>query len=100
MSDLEEMGYLEQLHSSSGRIPSNKGYRLYVDELMQIPNLTPEELYIIKSQIIDATLFEVDKIIKQAINLLSELTNLTSIVKAPSIKGIYKAYTTDKYRIQ
>ncbi|APM38279.1 heat-inducible transcriptional repressor HrcA [Clostridium kluyveri] len=89
MSDLEEMGYLEQLHSSSGRIPSNKGYRLYVDELMQIPNLTPEELYIIKSQIIDATLFEVDKIIKQAINLLSELTKLTSIVKAPSIKKGY-----------
>jgi len=89
MSDLEEMGYLEQLHSSSGRIPSNKGYRLYVDELMQIPNLTPEELYIIKSQIIDVTLFEVDKIIKQAINLLSQLTKLTSIVKAPSIKKGY-----------
>ncbi|WP_368488513.1 heat-inducible transcriptional repressor HrcA [Clostridium sp. BJN0013] len=89
MSDLEDMGYLEQLHSSSGRIPSNKGYRLYVDELMQIPNLTPEELYIIKSQIIDVTLFEVDKIIKQAINLLSQLTKLTSIVKAPSIKKGY-----------
>lgn len=89
MSDLEEMGYLEQLHSSSGRIPSNKGYRLYVDELMQIPTLTPEELYIIKSQIIDAALFEVDNIIKQAINLLSQLTKLTSMVKAPSIKKGY-----------
>ncbi|MFL0195807.1 heat-inducible transcriptional repressor HrcA [Clostridium sp. WILCCON 0269] len=89
MSDLEEMGYLEQLHSSSGRIPSNKGYRLYVDELMPIPNLSPEELYIIKSQIIDAALFEVDKIIKQAINLLSQLTRLTSIVKAPSIRKGY-----------
>ncbi|MHC6179116.1 heat-inducible transcriptional repressor HrcA [Clostridium sp. JNZ X4-2] len=86
MSDLEEMGYLEQLHSSSGRIPSNKGYRLYVDKLMQIPNLTPEEMHIIKSQIINNALFEVDKIIKQAICLLSELTRLTSIVRAPSVK--------------
>ncbi|MEY7998975.1 heat-inducible transcriptional repressor HrcA [Clostridium sp. Mt-5] len=86
MSDLEEMGYLEQLHSSSGRIPSNKGYRLYVDKLMQIPNLSPEEMHIIKSQIINNALFEVDKIIKQAIYLLSELTRLTSIVRAPSVK--------------
>ena len=76
MSDLEEMGYLEQLHSSSGRIPSNKGYRLYVDKLMHIPRLSPEEMYIIKSQIITDALFEVDKIIKQAIYLLSELTKI------------------------
>ena len=86
MSDLEEMGYLEQLHSSSGRIPSNKGYRLYVDKLMHIPNLSPEEIYIIKSQIISDALFEVDKIIKQAIYLLSELTRLTSVVRAPFAK--------------
>ncbi|OBR92257.1 heat-inducible transcription repressor HrcA [Clostridium ragsdalei P11] len=89
MADLEEMGYLEQLHSSSGRIPSNNGYRLYVDKLMQIPNLSEEEMYIIKSQIIDAALFEVDKILKQAVCLLSELTKLTSIVRAPSVKRGY-----------
>ncbi len=86
MSDLEEMGYLEQLHSSSGRIPSNKGYRLYVDKLMHIPRLSPEEMYIIKSQIITDALFEVDKIIKQAIYLLSELTRLTSVGRAPSAR--------------
>lgn len=89
MADLEEMGYLEQLHSSSGRIPSNNGYRLYVDKLMHIPNLSQEEMYIIKSQIIDAALFEVDKILKQAVCLLSELTKLTSIVRAPSVKRGY-----------
>ncbi|OAA83534.1 heat-inducible transcriptional repressor HrcA [Clostridium ljungdahlii] len=89
MADLEEMGYLEQLHSSSGRIPSNNGYRLYVDKLMQIPNLSQEEMYIIKSQIIDAALFEVDKILKQSVCLLSELTKLTSIVRAPSVKRGY-----------
>jgi heat-inducible transcriptional repressor len=89
MADLEEMGYLEQLHSSSGRIPSNNGYRLYVDKLMQIPNLSQEEMNIIKSQIIDAALFEVDKILKQSVCLLSELTKLTSIVRAPSVKMGY-----------
>ena len=89
MADLEEMGYLEQLHSSSGRIPSNDGYRLYVDKLMQIPNLSPEEMYMIKSHIIDAALFEVDKIIKQSVCLLSELTKLTSIVRTPSVKKGY-----------
>lgn len=92
MADLEEMGYLEQLHSSSGRKPSNKGYRLYVDKLMQIPNLTPEEQYRIKTQILDTALFEIDKIIKQTTALLSELTQLTCIVKTPSVSKSYIKY--------
>jgi heat-inducible transcriptional repressor len=86
MADLEDMGYLEQLHSSSGRKPSDKGYRLYVDKLMQIPELSAKEEMIIKSQLIDAALYEVNKIIKQATILLSELTKLTCIVNAPSAK--------------
>lgn len=89
MADLEDMGYLEQLHSSSGRKPSNKGYRLYVDKLMHVPNLTPEEQHIIKTQIIDTALFEIDKIIKQTTSLLSELTKLTCIVKTPSVSRSY-----------
>ncbi|HQD42118.1 MAG TPA: HrcA family transcriptional regulator, partial [Bacillota bacterium] len=47
MSDLEEMGYLEQPHTSAGRIPSERGYRLYVDRLMQIKNLSRREQEII-----------------------------------------------------
>ena len=43
MSDLEEMGYLEQPHTSAGRIPSPAGYRLYVDELMQDYRLSTDE---------------------------------------------------------
>lgn len=89
MADLEEMGYLEHLHTSSGRKPSNKGYRLYVDKLMQITSLSLEEEILIKSQILDAALYEVDKIIKQATQLLSELTKLTCIVKTPSAKKSY-----------
>ncbi|MBC2579254.1 heat-inducible transcriptional repressor HrcA [Clostridium sp. DJ247] len=89
MADLEDMGYLEQPHSSAGRRPSNKGYRLYVDRLMQIPNLTVEEQYAIKELIIDSALFEINKIIRQTTSLLSELTKLTCIVKTPSLNTSY-----------
>jgi heat-inducible transcriptional repressor len=84
MADLEEMGYIEHLHSSSGRKPSDKGYRLYVDKLMQVSKLTIEEENLIKSQLLNAALFEVDKIVKQATQLLSELTKLTCVVQTPS----------------
>ena len=86
MSDLEEMGYIEQLHTSSGRKPSDKGYRLYVDRLMELTKLSTEEEYMIKNHLINAALYEVDKIVKQATQVLSLLTNLTSIVKAPSVQ--------------
>lgn len=86
MSDLEDMGYLEQPHTSAGRIPSNKGYRLYVDKLMERQTLTLEEELLIKKFMLDSALYEVDKVIKQTSALLSELTNLTCIVKAPSVK--------------
>lgn len=89
MADLEEMGYLEQPHSSAGRKPSDKGYRLYVDKLMYIPEVTHEEEIAIKNQLLDIALFEVDKIIRQATSLISELTKLTCIVKAPSVKKSY-----------
>lgn len=85
MADLEDMGYIEQLHSSSGRKPSDKGYRFYVDQIMQISRLSPEEENIIKTQLINATLFEVDRIVRQATILLSELTKLISVVKTPSV---------------
>lgn len=89
MSDLEDMGYLEQLHSSSGRIPSSKGYRLYVDNLMKKSYLTLDEELQIKEYIINSAMFEVDKIVKQASSLLSELTNLTCVVQTPSTNKSY-----------
>lgn len=84
MADLEDMGYIEQLHTSSGRRPSDKGYRLYVDKLMEIPRISPEEEILIKTKIINEAIFEVDKILKQAMSLVSEMTKLTCIVKASS----------------
>ncbi len=89
MSDLEDMGYLEQPHASAGRIPSSKGYRLYVDSLMEKAMLTPDEELQIKQYIIDSAMLEVDKIVKQASTLLSELTNLTCVVQTPSVMRSY-----------
>lgn len=87
MADLEEMGYLEQPHTSAGRIPSNKGYRLYVDKLMEDSMLTIDEELKIKEYIINSAMYEIDKIVKEACSLLSELTNLTTVVQTPSVRS-------------
>jgi len=86
MADLEDMGYLEQPHASAGRIPSSKGYRLYVDKLMDSQRLTVEEDLKIKQYIIDSAMLEVDKIVRQTSALLSELTKLTCVIESPSVK--------------
>lgn len=86
MADLEELGYLEQLHSSSGRIPSDRGYRLYVDKLMQLTDLSQEEQFFIKNKLLGSALYELDKVVNEATRILSELTDLACIVKTPSLK--------------
>lgn len=89
MADLEELGYLEQPHTSAGRIPSSKGYRLYVDKLMETQKLSKEEELRIREYIINSAMYEVDKLLKEACLLLSELTNLTCIVQTPSMRRSY-----------
>lgn len=85
MSDLEEMGYLHQPHTSAGRVPSDKGYRLYVDELMSSRSLTQEEINSIRNTLIDK-IIAIEQIIKQTSAILSQLTHYTSIAVIPSIK--------------
>lgn len=84
MSDLEEMGYLEQPHTSAGRIPSQKGYRYYVDHLVRRGRLSSHELDIIKLFIAEK-LNEIEQAIQQAAAILSGLTNYTSIVLGPEM---------------
>lgn len=87
MADLEEMGYLKQPHTSAGRIPSDKAYRLYVDHLMEVRSLTPEEakgikkLYKIKTE-------QIEEIIAQTAKILSDITNYTSIVLKPELSKV------------
>jgi heat-inducible transcriptional repressor len=86
MADLEDMGLLEQPHSSAGRIPSSKGYRLYVDKLMTLDDLSADEVKFIENRIITMAAYEIERVMKQASMMLSELTNLAVVLKKPNIK--------------
>ena len=85
MADLEEMGYLEQPHTSAGRIPSDKGYRFYVNELMGGYEATQQDIDIL-SAAMTVKIHQFDKVIRQASMLLSKLTNYTAFLMAPEIK--------------
>jgi len=83
MADLEEMGLIEKTHSSSGRIPSEKGYRYYVDFIVS-PYITTEHLNVFQNLLQDDFL-EMEQVIQQSAEILSELTNYTSIVLGPEV---------------
>ncbi len=82
MADLEYMGYLTHPHTSAGRVPSDKAYRLYVNELMDKSELSMEEKAIIASRLHD-TAVDFEETIQHAASLLSEITNLTSFAMTP-----------------
>lgn len=84
MADLEELGYIEQPHTSAGRVPSHLGYRYYVDYLMEPLELNKEELELINRSY-ENKVREIGKIITKTGKLLSRLTNYTSIVMAPQM---------------
>jgi len=84
MSDLEEMGYLTHPHTSAGRVPSDKAYRLYVNNLMQKKNLSAKDKKFISDRL-SASRDEFDATIRHAAELLSEITNLASFAMTPSI---------------
>ncbi len=84
MADLEELGFIEKTHSSSGRIPSEKGYRYYVDHLLSPVKLTKTDLDLIHS-IFKEKIFELEKTVQKSAQILSDLTNYTSIVLGPTL---------------
>ena len=85
MSELEKLGYLEQPHTSAGRIPSGKGYRLYVNSLMHDYSLTSDE----KAQI-DSTastqIVGLDTLLKGAAETVSRLTDYTALAVKPRMR--------------
>ena len=87
MSELEEMGYLEKPHTSAGRIPSPRGYRLYVDELMEQPQDTGEEAPSLQSMM-QTKVRELDRLIQEAGRLISSLTNYASVAVTPAMTQI------------
>ncbi|MGE5613754.1 MAG: heat-inducible transcriptional repressor HrcA [Bacillota bacterium] len=85
MADLEDMGYLAQPHTSAGRIPSDKGYRLYVDELMPVRNLQKEESDRMRIEM-ETRINELDQLLKKASAVLSRYTKYTSMAVTPQLK--------------
>lgn len=85
MADLEEMGYLEQPHTSAGRIPSDKGYRFYVNELMGGYEATQQDIDLLAAAM-TVKIHQFDKVIRQASILLSQLTNYTAFLMTPEMK--------------
>lgn len=82
MADLEEMELIEKTHSSSGRIPSEKGYRYYVDHVIS-PTLKEKELNIMKN-IIKDNIIELEEVVQLSVEVLSQLTNYTALILGPS----------------
>ncbi|MBE5766051.1 MAG: heat-inducible transcription repressor HrcA [Clostridiales bacterium] len=87
MSDLEELGYLDQPHTSAGRIPSNKAYRLYVDRLLNAGNLSIEDSLKIQEHL-DKRAAQVEEVIRTAAQVLSDATHYTSIIVAPQAPAL------------
>ena len=86
MADLEEFGFIEKTHSSSGRVPSEKGYRFYVDHLLAPQHLPSEDVVQIKD-LFAQRVFEAEKLAQQSAQILSELTNYTAIVLGPKVSA-------------
>lgn len=86
MADLEELGYLSQPHTSAGRIPSNKGYRFYVDFLMPARKLSEKEQAVVKMLLKKRTK-EYEDLVKEAGKVISNLTNYTAIILGPQLKS-------------
>lgn len=89
MSDLEDLGYLNKPHTSSGRIPSDKAYRLYVDQMLKAKKLKidmnkKEEI----KRILTRESKEIDQLIQNAAKILSAITSYTALAISPQLKKI------------
>jgi heat-inducible transcriptional repressor len=87
MADLTEMGYLEQPHTSAGRIPSAAGYRLYVNELMDRQQLTIQETQRI-NQALNLKMEELDRVIDRAGKVLSQISDYPVFTAAASVQRV------------
>lgn len=83
MADLEEAGFIQQLHASSGRVPTDAGYRYYVDYLMRVQELTASERMRIDAEFKER-LNDADVVLRQTSHLLALISHQTSIVEAPN----------------
>ena len=83
MADLEEMGYLDQPHTSAGRVPTDKGYRLFVDKLTTVKPMSAAEKRAIASFLDGAV--DLDDVVQRSVRLLSQLTRQVAVVQYPTL---------------
>ena len=83
MADLEKEGYLEKPHTSAGRIPSVKGYRFYVDELLNDENISLEEIQYIKENL-ENKVNEIEDLARITTSTISEITHYTTVAIGPN----------------
>ena len=89
MSDLEYLGYINHPHTSAGRIPTDKGYRFYVDSLMELESLSEHEQSSIQSQIHASA--EPDEILKETSRILSAISHQLGVVSIPRMNaGVFE----------
>ncbi|MBU3811649.1 MAG: heat-inducible transcriptional repressor HrcA [Candidatus Niameybacter stercoravium] len=84
MADLEDLGLIVQPHTSAGRIPSDKGYRLYVDNLMQYPDIAPDIQQVV-AEVIHSKFDKIDKLLEETAKLISTVTHYATIASPPTI---------------
>ncbi len=87
MAELEALGYLEQPHTSAGRVPTEAGYRFYVDTLVERYRMTQAEAESLKAQLRDKQA-EIDAILDTAMRLAASMTNYTAIAVRPRIASM------------
>ncbi len=86
MASLAELGFLEQPHTSAGRIPSERGYREYVDRLMQVRELNPQEQSWIASRLV-SDMYDPEQLLSQAVQLAAEFSRCAAAVTTPGGTG-------------
>ncbi|GDY31415.1 heat-inducible transcriptional repressor HrcA [Gandjariella thermophila] len=83
MASLEEEGYITQPHTSAGRVPTDKGYRLFVDRLSELKPLSPAERRAIKTFLEGA--LDLDDVLRRSVRLLAQLTRQVAVVQYPTL---------------
>ena len=83
LADLEEKGYIDHPHTSAGRVPTDKGYRVYVDNLIQYVELTPAEKRALGQRMTSAT--ETEEVLQEASKILGKISHQLGIVTSPHI---------------
>ena len=83
MAALEEEGLIAQPHTSAGRVPTDKGYRLFVDRISQVKPLSPAERRAISTLLQDAV--DLDDVLERTVRLLAQLTHQVAVVQYPSL---------------